>query len=196
MKEFQCKCCGDCCSGDMEIFLNLYDLYKIAKHRGYTSTKTLFDNRIVSIAKGQNSMLFPRMVFKKYPYKFCPFLINDVDEKMNIRGFCSLHPYTKPLVCILAPHSKIYDNDSKESKYIYTKPTESCPGKLADFENSNKQILDPILLELAYDNDFFNILSLIKDKNIQNYESKLYYFSTKRAFKDTMLQLRSYYEKA
>jgi Fe-S-cluster containining protein len=112
MKKFNCKCCGDCCSGDMDIFLNHYDLYKIAAHLGMKSTRELFERKLVELKEGQKGLLLPKLLFKTHPYRFCPFLVNDLDEDNVLKGYCSLHPFTKPLVCILAPTSREYNTES------------------------------------------------------------------------------------
>ncbi len=58
---FSCKCCGDCCSGDMDIFINLYDIYKMAKHLNYTNSRSLFDNGYLSLELGQNSVVVAKV---------------------------------------------------------------------------------------------------------------------------------------
>ena len=74
---FSCTLCGECCSGNMEVFLNSYDLYKIGRFFNKHHTKELFDSNLLEWAPGQNGLTLPRIRFKKKPFPFCPFLIND-----------------------------------------------------------------------------------------------------------------------
>lgn len=195
MKVFDCKCCGDCCSGSMEIRLNLYDMYKMAKFLNFKNTEQLFTKKYLKLVKGQNDLDIPQIIFKKVPYAFCPFLINDLNENMELKGFCSLHPYIKPLVCILAPTSKVYNSETNKNEYDFTKPTENCPGELKGDDHSIENILQPVEKEIKYENDFFNILNIILDKNIGNYTQPLYFFSTEQSFQLTIDNCRSYFEK-
>ncbi len=166
----------------MDIKLNLYDLYKIGKYLGLESTSQLFNKKIVSLSKGQNGIDIPKMIFKTSPYTFCPFLINDMDEDMNLKGYCSLHPYKKPLVCILAPISKEYDTETLKENYSFTKPTENCPGTLSDDEFDINELLKPVASEIKYENRYFSILEYILANDIKNYQDKLYHFKLKDSF--------------
>lgn len=196
MKKFDCKCCGDCCSGSMEIRLNIYDIYKIAKHLNIKHSKQLFTEGYLSLVKGQNGITFPKIKFKKNPYPFCPFLINDLNEKMELKGYCSLHPYIKPLVCILAPISKEYNTETSLNKYDFIKPTVDCPGELVGEDIPINEILQPIKRELEYEGDFYNLLNIIINKDIKNYIENLYYFDTNIPFQEVLDNTRRYFEKA
>lgn len=189
MKRFNCTSCGDCCSGLMEIRLNLYDLYKMAKHLKLTNTKLLFTKGYLKLIKGQNNILIPQMIFKIKPYSFCPFLINDLDEEMELKGYCSLHPYIKPLVCILAPISKEYDIELNSNSYSFTKPTEHCPGTLEGDDLPVEDLLLPVKLEIDYENQFYNILNIILKDKIENYVDLLYYFDITDNFESTLLTI-------
>lgn len=196
MKTFDCKCCGDCCSGSMVIKLNLYDMYKMAKHLKYNNTKQLFTNGYLKLTKGQNGIEIPQIVFKKYPYPFCPFLINDLNEDMELKGFCSLHPYKKPLVCILAPTSKLYNSKTNCNEYSFTKPTENCPGELVGEDLSIDIHLQPIKDEILYENEFFTILDMILEKKIKGYTEYLYHFNTEQPFQEIINTCRRHFGKA
>lgn len=186
MNQFSCKCCGDCCSGEMDIKLNIYDLYKMAKHLHLKNTKELFLQGYVKFEKGQNELFIPTMVFKKSPYPFCPFLINDVDEEFNVRGFCSLHPYIKPLVCILSPYSKVYDCDTGEYSYSVVKPSDHCPGKFEKMQLTPEEYLEPVQQEIVWEHRYFDLLHHIKEKNTANYNQRLYYFNIDRPFEEIL----------
>ncbi|MGL1894221.1 MAG: hypothetical protein OCD02_21505 [Spirochaetaceae bacterium] len=190
MKKFNCLCCGDCCSGNMKINLNLYDVYKLGKHMGFSSTKELFEKNILKLVLGQNSIKIPQMVFKIVPYKFCPFLINDVDEEMKLKGYCSLHPYKKPLVCILAPISKEFDVTTELDSYTYTKPTENCLGNFEDEEYPKQELLKPVEYEIEYEKEYFKILNNILTLNRSNYEYDLYYFDLNISFETQLTKLK------
>ncbi len=190
MDFFNCRCCGDCCSGEMIINLNIYDLFKMARHLSLKNTKELFDKGFVKLSIGQNGVYIPQIKFKTVPYKFCPFLINDLNEEMVLKGYCSLHPYKKPLVCILAPYSKEFDTKTKDVNYFYTKPTENCPGELLEGKTSNI-LPDSLHLEIEYEGDFFNLLQLIRDKNLIDYCNKLYYFPTSDNFPELFDKIKS-----
>ncbi len=194
MKKFNCLCCGDCCSGDMSIKLNIYDLFKMGKHLKLNSTKELFDKKILTFKTGQNGIIIPEIVFKTSPYKFCPFLINDLNDVMELKGYCSLHPFIKPLVCILAPISKTFETDGRRSEYSFTKPTENCPGELVGDDLPIDELLEPVKDEIFFENQFYTILDIIMVKNIENYKERLYYFNLEDSFINTIDNIRNYYE--
>lgn len=178
----------------MNIKLNIYDLFKLGKHLKLNSTKELFDKKLLKFKIGQNGITIPEINFKTSPYKFCPFLINDLSEKMKLKGYCSLHPFIKPLVCILAPISKIFETDKQKSKYNFTKPTENCPGKQVGDNIQVEKLLEPVEVEMIFENIFYNILNIIMEKSIENYKERLYYFNLNDSFITTFDNIRSYYE--
>lgn len=165
----------------MDIFLNLFDLYKIGRHLKMKNSKELFSGSIIELVKGQNNMFIPKLKFKKTVYQFCPFIINDVDPDYNVKGFCSLHPYIKPLVCILAPVSKVFDPEIEKTEYRYTAPTLNCPGDKDKTRNNLKDTIEVVKKEIEYDNIFFTILDKIKEAEITDYE-KIYYFDLDQNF--------------
>lgn len=193
MKKFNCLCCGDCCSGNMSIKLNIYDLYKMGKHLKLNSTKELFDKKILCFKTGQNSIFIPEIVFKTSPYKFCPFLINDLNEDMVLKGYCSLHPFIKPLVCILAPISKLYKTVDKSINYSSTIPTENCSGEFYGNDVPIEDLLKPVKDEIIYENQFYDILDSIMINEIENYREDLYYFNLEDSFIKTFNNLRKTY---
>ena len=184
MKNFNCTCCGECCSGDIDIYINHYDLYKIAKHLQMESTKELFDKKFVELKEGQNRILLPKLRFKTSPYKFCPFLVNDLDENNILKSYCSLHPLAKPLVCALAPVSKEYDTDTGKTRYFYTRLTESCPGTFDIDDTEDREITAPVLKEIEYEEMFFRILDRIIKSVTTDYSDELYYFPVSDEYDD------------
>lgn len=189
MNQFSCKCCGDCCSGEMNIKLNLYDLYKMARHLNYNSTQELFLHGYVRFEKGQHDLFLPTMVFKKNPYPFCPFLINDMDDEMNLKGYCSLHPYIKPLVCILSPYSKVYDCDTGSYSYSVVKPSDHCPGKFNNMKLTPEEYLEPVLNEIEMENRYYDLLQHISNYNTSDYSRRLYYFNIDKPFDEIFKEI-------
>lgn len=166
----------------MDIILNIYDLYKIGKHFKLNNTKQLFERGYITLAKGQNEVTVPKIRFKTDPYSFCPFLINDIDEDFNLKGFCSLHPYIKPLVCILAPISKEYSAYSDITNYSFTIPTNNCPGVDSKYKVTVKESIEPVTDEIEYEKLFFKCLDKIIEEGIINYSDKLYFFDLNKDF--------------
>jgi len=118
-------------------------------------------------------------------------LINDLDENNNLKGLCSLHPYIKPLVCILSPVSRIYSSDKSTSEYVFTPPTENCPG-VGSCKSNNLSNLIPIVdKELEYEAKFYNILEHIANNKIEGYEKKLYFFNTDNSFETILDSITS-----
>lgn len=166
----------------MDIFLNIYDLFKIGTHLKLDNTTELFSKNLVKLKVGQNGITIPVINFKKSPYKFCPFLINDVDHDFNLKGFCSLHPYIKPLVCILAPVSKVYSPVENITSYSFIKPTENCPGLQVDKNVSVKEAIEPVINEIKYEERFFSCLESIIHNKISDYQTELYHFDLEKDF--------------
>lgn len=156
--NFRCTCCGDCCSGDMKININLYDLYKIARRFNMANSGELFSSGLVKLVKVQNHVWTPQIVFKKEPFTFCPWLINDLGEDDVLRGFCSLHPHDKPLICKMAPAGRIVDLPSGEISYVLTPPTENCPGMTYEDQNSLSELKEALKEELDYEFRFYRLL--------------------------------------
>ena len=196
MKNFNCSCCGDCCSGEMTIRLNHYDLYKIGKHFNLYNSKELFDRGLIKLKLGQNNVQIPTINFKINPYKFCPFLINDINENNILKGFCSLHPYIKPLVCILSPYSREYDSLSNNTIFFNTKPTETCPGT---YSMKETQFSCAVAKEIENENWFYSTLESILNNKTKNYSDTLYYFSISEPYSkiknniELLLNQKNYY---
>lgn len=190
--NFECKCCGDCCSGSMDIYINLYDLYKIGKYFKLKSSNELFKKNIIKLTPGQNGLKLPKINFKNRVYMFCPFIINDLDKNNNLKGFCSLHPFNKPLVCILAPTSRTYDPSTNLSEYSFTKPTESCPGIIKE-----DQLISPskeLKKEIQYEERYYKILDRVLKLNIDGYENDLYNFNLNTPFNEILYRVEELYK--
>ena len=78
--RFDCKCCGECCRGDMHVYLNPDDLGLIAGCLGYKSTESLFDEKIVIIDTEKNGAPVPRLRFGTGKTGCCQLLENRLDE--------------------------------------------------------------------------------------------------------------------
>jgi len=157
--HFSCTLCGECCSGDMKVFLNSYDLYKMGRKLKMEHTLELFEKGYVSLDWGQNGLRLPRIQFKTKPFPFCPFLMNDFQEERGLLGLCSLHPVYKPLVCKLAPLYREIDLQEDTDKLNFILPHPACPGQRED------QILDPkkereqLKNELEFEMRYYRLLS-------------------------------------
>lgn len=182
--QFECTKCGDCCTGDMQVELNLYDLYKMSRFLKFESTQTLFEKNYVKLVLNEHHVWLPQIQFKKKPYQFCPFLINEVDDKNYIQGLCQLHPNYKPLVCTLSPIGRIIDFQTGQDQYIFKEPTSKCPGLESHDNNSLQDILNENREQLEFQKRFFAILNNIKDNNIskESFIKKLYYLTIDQNF--------------
>lgn len=162
--RFECTCCGNCCTGDQEVFLNPYDLFKMARYKGYSHTKRLFDEYLVHLVRTQNKAWLPQIIFKsltKRKLKTCPFLINELDEFNNLKGLCSLHPIHKPLICHMAPVGRILDFKANTEQYIYVKPAPDCPGVHSKKINMLHDLIGLKRPELDYEKRFMKLLDHI-----------------------------------
>jgi len=158
---FDCAMCGDCCTGDMRIQLNLFDLYKIGKFLNYKQSLELFNHKVVKLSKGENAAMLPYMHFKGKRLKFCPFLINDTKEDGQLYGLCGLHPQHKPLVCQLAPANRTVDLAADVIEYGFIEPTGHCPGMGVDCYNVMEEIVTKHTMELAYEYRFYRLLDVL-----------------------------------
>jgi hypothetical protein len=138
----------------------------------------------VEIKEGQNKVLLPKLRFKTSPYKFCPFLINDLDENNMLKSYCSLHPYAKPLVCILAPISREYDTATGKTRYFNTRLTEACPITFDIDDTEDQVFIAPVSEEIKYEEMFFRALDRIIKNGIADYSDELYYFPASRSYND------------
>ena len=152
--KFTCTLCGECCSGSMKVFLNPYDLYKMGRFLKLSHTEELFEKKLITWDLGQNGITLPRILFKTYPFSFCPFLINDFNENDGLRGRCSLHPDHKPLVCYLAPLTRELDLESGEDSFGFVPPHPDCPGcgkgERVDKETVKQERKDELEKEILY----------------------------------------------
>ena len=164
--HFQCTCCGDCCTGDMEININLYDLCKISKYLKLKDSRDLFNKGFVKLIQNQNECRTPQIIFKTKPFKFCPWLINDMGEDEVLRGFCSLHPFFKPLICKMAPAGRVVDFDNDSISYMLTSPTDSCPGMLSSTVNKLSGMKRELKEELEYEYRFYRILDNLENRKL------------------------------
>ncbi|MBN1409814.1 MAG: YkgJ family cysteine cluster protein [Spirochaetales bacterium] len=178
--SFECTLCGECCSGNTEINLNPYDLYKMARFLQASNTQYLFDKYYVILVRGQNNMLVPRIKFKTGKYAGCPFLENVVEDSRDIKGYCKLHPDAKPLVCKMAPLGRIIDFESHTEQYTLTPPVKGCPGMKNHKTNTIQEFIAGLEKELEEDKRFFRILEDL-NKNHENTDTSLknmYFFET------------------
>ena len=192
---FDCRMCGECCTGNVEVYLNLYDLYKLCMYLRLDYTGDLFQRGLVRPAIAENGSWIPRIQFRKKPLQFCPFLINDLDDDFHLKCYCRLHPHLKPLTCRMAPVGRIIDCNSDEINYVFIPPAEGCPGtksihlcKIKDLEKELKQ-------ELDYDYKYYMILDSIINTKVwtQQVTEKLYYFHTTDPFEKILEQLEQRY---
>lgn len=185
---FDCTRCGNCCTGDIRITLNLYDLYKMARFLKMASTEKLFEQNYVQLFKHEHNVWLPEIKFKSRPLTHCPFLLNDADEYNYIQGLCSLHPEYKPLVCALAPVGRILDFDEKEDQFVFIKPAPDCPG--IDIQKQNHLSNDIIQLEkeLNWQKRFFKILDRLKkaEHSERYFPDNLYQFPVNTEFSKIM----------
>jgi|GEM_PF-1596805 len=173
---FKCTCCGDCCTGNMDININVYDLYKIARFLKLKNSRELFDNGLIRLVQIQNRCWTPQIVFRTSPFKFCPWLINDLGDDDVLRGFCSLHPEHKPLICKMAPAGRVVDFDNNQISYMMTAPTENCPGMDSTFENRLSVLKTELKKELDFEYRFYQILDKLEDKDISQSLMQLEYY--------------------
>lgn len=187
--HFDCTKCGNCCCGDISITLNIYDLYKMARCLNMKTTKELFDTNYVRLVKHDQNVWIPEIQFKRSPSKFCPFIINDADEKNYNQGLCSLHPKNKPLICALAPVGRIVDFYDDTDEFVFIKPATDCPGVDSNKENRLSDDITAHNIELNLQKRFFRILEQLKEVDYpkSDYLENLYIFSVNLKF-DKIIQ--------
>ncbi len=156
---FCCTLCGECCSGSMKVFVNSHDLYKMGRFLKFSHSEELFKKGYVKMEEGQNGLTLPRLRFKKKPFPFCPFLMNDLGEDGVLRGRCSLHLKHKPLVCRLAPLHRELNLDTGEEAFDFILPHPGCPGKAGEgiiCVEEERRVLGP---ELDFERRYYALLS-------------------------------------
>lgn len=177
---FECTKCGNCCIGDIRITLNAYDLYKMAHFLKMKSIRELFYQNYVRLFRhDEHNVWLPEIQFRTSPLKFCPFLINDADDKNYIRGLCSLHPEYKPLICSMAPVGRILDFDEVSDQFALLKPAADCPGVGEQKEHHISKDIAALSDELNLQKRFFRILERLKEADYckEYYQENLYQFN-------------------
>ncbi len=185
--RFECTLCGDCCTGDQEVLLNPFDLYRMARFLRYPSTRQLFAQQWVELVPDpEHNVWRPRIKFKTRPFKFCPFLINEMDDLGQLKGLCRLHPEFKPLVCFLAPVGCRYDAEQRKTQFLLVPPTQDCPGMKADKENDLQEYLAEFEEALHFQEMFFEILEEVKNLHLppERFLKELYDLPTDAPFPD------------
>jgi hypothetical protein len=192
---FDCKMCGECCTGDTEVYLNLYDLYKICIYLKLDHTEDLFQRGLVRPAIAENGSWIPRIQFRKKPFQFCPFVINDMDDDFHLKCYCRLHPHLKPLVCRMAPIGRIIDCTSGEIHYVSIPPVRECPGMKSYHLSTIAELEQELGTEFDYDYRYYMILDSIINTTIWTEEvtRALYYFSVTDSFEPVLEHLEEQY---
>ncbi|WP_168203531.1 YkgJ family cysteine cluster protein [Oceanispirochaeta crateris] len=157
--HFDCTLCGECCCGSMKVFLNSYDLFKMASFLKMNHSDELFKRHFVILDQGQNTLNLPRIRFKTKPFPFCPHLINDLQEDLGLRGLCSLHKEHKPLICQLAPFSRKLDLKTGEDEFTYTLPHPGCPGSSGIRVLNIEEEKASLAKELDFEKRYYTLLS-------------------------------------
>lgn len=185
--NFKCTLCANCCTGDQKVYLDLYDLYKLAQFHKYSNTGLLFSAGLLILVPVDRGVFLPRIRFKHKPFRFCPFLINEAN-----RGLCSLHPDHKPLVCSLAPVGREVDFIAGTDRYYYVKPAPDCPGVNSDTQNVLGDIQQIYSRELDWQKAFFFILHHLQDSRWKREEflENLYTLPTDIPFEDILSEYK------
>lgn len=163
--QFECTLCGECCRGTMEVYLDLYDLFRIAGFLGFKDTGQLFHQKLVELVPGQHGVFMPRIRFKSKPLPFCPFLINEVIDEKEVIGKCSLHPAAKPLICSIAPVAHEIDLASGDVRYLLVDPVPGCPGMERKRTNLLEDVITLHKKALEHRERFFALLESLKTGN-------------------------------
>ena len=184
--EFNCTCCGECCRGDMHVYLNPDDLILIARFLGLNSTRLLFERSIVIIDDERDGAPRPRLRFGSGRTGCCPFLENrldETDEGFNLKGLCRLHPDHKPLVCILAPLFRTVELPEGAETWGFKQPLPGCPG-CAEMDEAAPDGLRPDGLDTRLESEtaYFKKLAEMLEMGALQDEivSSLYYINIKQ----------------
>ncbi|MDC7126617.1 MAG: YkgJ family cysteine cluster protein [Spirochaetales bacterium] len=180
---FSCQCCGECCRGDMRVYLNPDDLKRIAVFEGYKNTRQLFDDFLVVIDSERSSAPLPRLRFSKGSLGCCPYLENTLDEEPGflLKGYCRLHPDFKPLVCMLAPMYRTIDLEEDSELWGFKTPLKDCPGCSVLTEEKSYYAPEGLSTLLDSEKTFFKKIAGMLDSGCTNNEviETLYYFDVK-----------------
>ncbi len=127
---FDCTLCGECCRGNQVVRLNAEDLTLLCRFTGLSGLAELVSAGLVEEVWDEPGILRPRLRFRQRPFRFCPFLENDLAEDGILRGRCQLHPDFKPLVCQVAPLAREVDDDGETAveNWLVVPPVTGCPG--------------------------------------------------------------------
>ncbi|MDC7226263.1 MAG: YkgJ family cysteine cluster protein [Spirochaetales bacterium] len=173
--DFECRCCGECCRGEMHVYLNPDDLKLIAKFLGYPDTRRLFEESIIIIDYERNAAPVPRLRFSSGAFGCCPFLENRLEEhsgEYQLKGLCRLHPDFKPLVCWLAPLHRTVELETGTDSWGFKPPLPGCPGCDSGNDTEEKtpaaEITAPeeFFARLESEKEFFRRLAVMLDSGI------------------------------
>lgn len=171
----------------MKININLFDLYKLVGKLELQSSDQLFKRNLIRLVSVQNGVWTPQIVYKEFPFTFCPWLINDMGDDGFMRGFCSLHPFDKPLICKMAPVSRIVDFEKEKITYELTAPTDNCPGMDRSCENRLSDLKEELEQELDYEYRFYKILDRLIDRDLEkSFFEDFYSFDGSREFEEIL----------
>jgi Fe-S-cluster containining protein len=160
---FNCTLCGECCSGEMKVFVNPRDMALLCEY--FSCPPEELTSRGYLIGDRRNGAVLPRIKFREFSgVKFCPFLENRLEDDGSLKGLCRLHPHFKPLVCHLAPLSRTVDFSDDSENYSFIPPHPACPGcgsvgpdrEKLDYGN----LSDGIKERLAEEKEYFRTLWL------------------------------------
>jgi Fe-S-cluster containining protein len=155
--HFECTACGDCCRGDIDIFLNAQDLWRMLGFTGFSAVRELFDASLVTRHSLKGGGYRPKIKFKTRPAVFCPFLENSISEENELKGNCKLHPTYKPLVCKTAPFGRVID-DTGENQWWFTEPISGCPGCAGLKTNSVSDLIGEHSSDFVLEQRYFEVL--------------------------------------
>ncbi|MCB0282730.1 MAG: YkgJ family cysteine cluster protein [Calditrichaeota bacterium] len=200
--NFKCTMCGNCCTGDQKVHLNLYDLYKMARFKNFASTRQLLIKQIITLVKGQNNVFVPMIKFKRLisrkkssdlPFTFCPFLLNSIEDDGQLKGYCQLHPRHKPLICSLAPVGRVVDLDKDSEEFVFVKPAPDCNGVESNEKVSLSATVNHYKTELDYEMRFFKILRSISERNLEKNEiiENIYSFNVEEPFPEILTRIEN-----
>lgn len=161
--SYQCRLCGQCCSGTMEVFLNPGDLHALGVYLNMDHTDRLYDEGLIKNAPGQFNIPWPRLWFRGRPPRFCPFVENHWSETSGLKALCRLQNKAKPLICRLAPVTRTADLETGCDTFTLTPPVLGCPGFEAGEEQTLERYLQPLRRELKEEERFFQILKRALD---------------------------------
>ncbi|MBN2424436.1 MAG: hypothetical protein JXR46_05600 [Calditrichaceae bacterium] len=175
----------------MTIYLNPYDLYKMCRYFNFDTTDGLFLRNIIRLESAENNTWQPVINFRKKPFVFCPFLINEQDEQGKLKGLCKLHPDYKPLICSLAPVGRAICLDTDNDEFIFVKPAPDCAGIGSDITNDLSEIVKQKYKELSFQKRFFKLLEKCSEKSYKkdDYNRLLYTFSMNKNFPDILTDM-------